>query len=83
MGGEISYEESDGDLAKVDSQVVGIVTSKGNAVVADAATLVCDGIEANPVLNQTHTGPEWDNAKVRNTAYNTGDVLVMAKKVPV
>lgn len=45
---------------------------------ATAVILACGGFEANAEMRARYLGPGWDLAKVRGTAYNTGDGLAMA-----
>ena len=37
--------------------------------------LGCGGFEANPEMRVRYLGPGWDQALVRGTQYNTGEVL--------
>jgi tricarballylate dehydrogenase len=43
-----------------------------------AVILACGGFEANPRLRAMYLGPNWDLARVRGTACNSGEVLEMA-----
>jgi tricarballylate dehydrogenase len=45
---------------------------------ARAVVLACGGFEANPAWRARYLGAPWDHAKVRGTAFNTGDGLRMA-----
>jgi tricarballylate dehydrogenase len=45
---------------------------------AKAVVLGCGGFEANADWRRSYLGPEWENAKIRGTAFNTGDGLRMA-----
>lgn len=45
---------------------------------ASAVILACGGFEANAEMRARYLGPGWDLAKVRGTAFNTGDGLAMA-----
>lgn len=47
-------------------------------VPARAVVLACGGFEANPAWRARYLGAPWDHAKVRGTAFNTGDGLRMA-----
>lgn len=42
---------------------------------AGAVILACGGFEASARLRVAYLGPEWENARVRGTPYNTGDLL--------
>jgi tricarballylate dehydrogenase len=45
---------------------------------ARAVVLGCGGFESNPAWRARYLGAPWDHAKVRGTAFNTGDGLRMA-----
>jgi tricarballylate dehydrogenase len=45
---------------------------------ARAVVLACGGFQANTEWRTRYLGPNWDLAKVRGTAYNTGDGHAMA-----
>jgi len=45
---------------------------------ANAVVLACGGFEANDEMRAKYLGPNWDLAKVRGTAFNTGDGITMA-----
>jgi len=45
---------------------------------AQAVVLGCGGFEANPAWRARYLSAPWDHAKVRGTAFNTGDGLRMA-----
>jgi len=47
-------------------------------IAAKAVVLACGGFEANAEWRTRYLGPGWDLAKVRGTAFNTGDGLAMA-----
>jgi len=78
QGGEIRYECAVTGLVTENGAVTGVETSKGEGMKADAVILGCGGFEADPVLRQSHIGPDLDKAKVRGTPHKTGDGLVMA-----
>ncbi|WP_432563630.1 FAD-dependent tricarballylate dehydrogenase TcuA [Kineococcus sp. SYSU DK003] len=48
---------------------------------ADSAVLAAGGFEASAELRRQHLGPGWENAKVRGTPYNVGDMLTAALAV--
>lgn len=45
---------------------------------AGAVVVACGGFEANPEMRSRYLGQGWDLAKVRGTAFNTGDGIRMA-----
>lgn len=57
-----------------------VVRSEGaeSRIRAGAVVLATGGFEANPAMRAKYLGPNWDVAKVRGTAHNTGDGLTMA-----
>lgn len=81
LGGQIRYECAVTELATDGNRVTGVTTSTGETIDADAVILACGGFEASATLRKKHIGPNWDKAKVRGTPHNTGDGLVMAKKL--
>lgn len=79
LGGKIIYETAVTDLMTEKGRVVGVITSHGEEISADAVILACGGFEASPELRLKHIGAGWDKAKVRGTPHNTGDGLRMAQ----
>jgi tricarballylate dehydrogenase len=59
-----------GVRAKIDGRTVDIETR--------AVVLACGGFQANVEWRTRYLGPNWDLAKVRGTAFNTGDGHAMA-----
>lgn len=56
-----------------------IAASGGQETIkAGAVVLACGGFEANAELRQRYLGPGWEQARVRGTAANTGDGLMLA-----
>jgi tricarballylate dehydrogenase len=59
----------------------GVVCSAGGRrqpIEAGAVVLACGGFEADARRRAMYLGPNWDVARVRGTACNTGDVLELA-----
>ncbi len=66
--------DDDGAVSAVEvSTVDGVCQVDARSVV-----LASGGFEANPRLRAAYLGPGWDLARVRGTAYNTGDGLCAA-----
>ena len=45
---------------------------------AESVILTAGGFESDPQWRQEHLGEGWENAKVRGTPYNTGDMIAAA-----
>jgi len=45
---------------------------------ARSIVIAAGGFEADPTLRREHLGAGWENAKVRGTPYNTGELLTAA-----
>jgi tricarballylate dehydrogenase len=50
-------------------------------VSARSIVLACGGFESNAEMRTRYLGPGWELAKVRGTAYNTGDGIRMAMEI--
>jgi tricarballylate dehydrogenase len=50
-------------------------------VSARSIVLACGGFESNAEMRTRYLGPGWELAKVRGTAYNTGDGIRMAMDI--
>ncbi|HUJ75401.1 MAG TPA: FAD-binding protein, partial [bacterium] len=62
-------------------RVTGVVVQDAQGVSilpCGAVVLGCGGFESNPEWRARYLGAPWDGAKVRGTAFNTGDGLRMA-----
>ena len=81
LGGVIRYETPVVDLISDNGRITGVITGAGNRIDADAVVLACGGFEASAELRKKHIGADWEKAKVRGTPHNTGDGLVMARKL--
>jgi tricarballylate dehydrogenase len=78
-GVDIEYDASVQDLG-VDGEgrVVSVTYAQRGTVKtagAGAVVLGCGGFEANPEMRVRYLGRGWDQALVRGTKYNTGEVL--------
>jgi tricarballylate dehydrogenase len=81
-GVEIRYESPVVDLV-VDENggVAGVVVQSPagrETIHAKSVVLASGGFESDPRMRAAHLGPNWDVAKVRGTAHNTGEVLMKA-----
>ena len=84
-GVEIRYETCATRLLQGKSgAVTGVQVHGANGLEdlsAQAVVLACGGFESNPEWRARYLGRPWDIAKVRGTAFNTGDGLRMAFEV--
>ncbi|MCH9046500.1 MAG: FAD-dependent tricarballylate dehydrogenase TcuA [SAR324 cluster bacterium] len=82
---EVRYESGALALLQNDAGHVTGVRARaahGNvAIESHAVVLACGGFEANPEWRARYLGRPWDHAKVRGSAFNTGDGLRMAFEV--
>lgn len=81
-GVEIRYETRAARLLQGKSGAIVGVQAHGprglQDIAAKAVVLGCGGFESSPEWRARYLGRPWDIAKVRGTAYNTGDGLKMA-----
>ena len=80
-GVEIRYDCPVTDLLRDADGGIGGVVCQGpggrEEIDAGGVVVACGGFEADPRMRASYLGPNWDVAKVRGTAYNTGDGLQM------
>ena len=81
VGIEIRYGCPVVDLLRDAADAVTGVVVRGpggrEEIEAGGVVVACGGFEADPRMRASYLGPNWDVAKVRGTAYNTGDGLQM------
>ena len=69
------------DPASGDIRAVNVVhQGRETEIRAKAVILAAGGFEANPRMRAQFLGPQWDQALVRGTPYNTGEALEMAMR---
>jgi tricarballylate dehydrogenase len=81
LGVEIRYASPATRLVLDGGRVTGVVVagSEGEYVLnADSVILTAGGFESDPALRREFLGEGWENAKVRGTPCNTGDMLLAA-----
>ncbi|WP_020659983.1 FAD-dependent tricarballylate dehydrogenase TcuA [Amycolatopsis benzoatilytica] len=82
LGTEIRYGQDVFDLRTENGAVAGVKVRRPDGTVeelrSDSVILAAGGFEADRELRRTHLGPGWENAKVRGTPYNTGQMLTAA-----
>jgi tricarballylate dehydrogenase len=88
VAGELGIDVRYGHAAKrliVDNgRVTGVVTSTADGeleLTAESVILTAGGFESDPQLRREHLGEGWENAKVRGTPYNTGDMIAAALEI--
>jgi len=84
LGVEIRYGHRGTELVVEDGRVVGVVaqTAEGQTVIrAESVVLTAGGFEGNPEWRRDHLGHGWENAKVRGTPYNEGDMIAAALQI--
>jgi tricarballylate dehydrogenase len=81
LGVDVRYSHSAKSLIVEDGRVVGIVTDSPLGELslrAESVILTAGGFEADPQLRREYLGEGWENAKVRGTPNNTGDMIAAA-----
>lgn len=82
LGVEVRFGQDVVGLLSEGGRVVGVsVREECGAVVrlrAESVILGAGGFEASRELRAEHLGPGWENAKVRGTPFNTGQMLTAA-----
>ncbi len=79
LGTEVRYGQDVFDLIIEDGAVKGVkVRAEGGSVQelrAESVVLGAGGFESNPELRRKHLGEGWENAKIRGTAFNHGEMI--------
>jgi tricarballylate dehydrogenase len=84
LGIDVRYSHAAKTLIVEDGRVVGIVTDSPLGELslrAESVILTAGGFEADPHLRREYLGEGWENAKVRGTPNNTGDMIAAALKI--
>jgi tricarballylate dehydrogenase len=84
LGIDVRYGHAAKSLIVEDGRVVGIVTDSPLGELelrAESVILTAGGFEADPQLRKEHLGEGWENAKVRGTPNNTGDMIAAALEI--
>jgi len=81
LGGDIRYGHGVVEFLVEDGAVVGVVVEVDgvrSTPRAESVILAAGGFESSAELRQKFLGDGWENAKVRGTPFNTGELLVKA-----
>ncbi|VXB94010.1 Tricarballylate dehydrogenase [Arthrobacter sp. 8AJ] len=81
MGVEVIYDCAATGLIQEDGRVRGVryrTPSGEGELRAESVILASGGFEASPELRRQHLGEGWQNAKVRGTPGNTGEMILAA-----
>ncbi|HYH76595.1 MAG TPA: FAD-dependent tricarballylate dehydrogenase TcuA [Arthrobacter sp.] len=84
LGIDVRYSHAAKSLIVEDGRVVGVVTDSPLGELslrAESVILTAGGFEADPQLRREHLGEGWENAKVRGTPNNTGDMIAAALEI--
>lgn len=84
LGIDVRYGHAAKSLIMTDGRVTGVVveTPEGTKKLqAESVIMTAGGFESNPQWRREHLGEGWQNAKVRGTPCNTGDMISAALQV--
>ncbi len=81
LGVEIRYASPAVRLLMEAGTVTGVVVAGPDGeyeIRSESVILTAGGFESDPGLRREFLGPGWENAKVRGTPFNTGDMILAA-----
>ncbi|APX02918.1 FAD-dependent tricarballylate dehydrogenase TcuA [Arthrobacter sp. QXT-31] len=84
LGIEVRYGHAAKSLVLENGRVTGVAVETADGEVrlsAESVILTAGGFESDPEWRREHLGEGWENAKVRGTPYNTGDMIAAALEV--
>ncbi|MDQ0736851.1 FAD-dependent tricarballylate dehydrogenase TcuA [Arthrobacter agilis] len=84
LGIDVRYGQRATSLVVEDGRVVGVVVEGAEGartVRAESVVLTAGGFESDPARRREYLGEGWENAKVRGTPYNTGDMIDAALRI--
>jgi tricarballylate dehydrogenase len=84
LGIDVRYSHAAKSLIVEDGRVVGVITDSPAGELslrAESVILTAGGFEADPQLRREYLGEGWENAKVRGTPNNTGDMIAAALEI--
>ncbi|WP_099092690.1 FAD-dependent tricarballylate dehydrogenase TcuA [Corynebacterium crudilactis] len=83
-GIDIRYGHRAAELITEEGRVVGVrgTNTDGDFELrAESVIMTAGGYESNPQWREEHLGAGWENAKVRGTPYNQGDMIKAALEI--
>lgn len=85
LGTEVRYGIHVTGLILDRGKVVGVRATddegNGHEFHAESVIIASGGFESSPELRREHLGAGWENAKVRGTPYNEGDMITAALEI--
>ncbi|MFY9636802.1 MAG: FAD-dependent tricarballylate dehydrogenase TcuA [Cellulosimicrobium cellulans] len=81
LGVDVRYGHAAQSLIVENGRVAGVVVKTADGQLslrAESVILTAGGFESDPQWRREHLGEGWENAKVRGTPYNTGDMIAAA-----
>ena len=84
LGVDIRYGHAAQRLIVENGRVAGVVVTTADGelrLTAQSVILTAGGFESDPEWRREHLGEGWENAKVRGTPYNTGDMIAAALEI--
>ncbi|MBW4093926.1 MAG: FAD-dependent tricarballylate dehydrogenase TcuA [Acidobacteria bacterium] len=85
LGTEVRYDQDVFDLLVEQDAVVGVKVRQPDGTVvelrSESVILASGGFEANRDMRRSYLGEGWENAKVRGTPFNTGQMLTAALEI--
>ncbi|MCT9868379.1 FAD-dependent tricarballylate dehydrogenase TcuA [Paenarthrobacter aurescens] len=84
LGIDVRYGHAAQSLIVENGRVTGVVVTTADGelrLLAESVILTAGGFESDPQWRREHLGEGWENAKVRGTPYNTGDMIAAALQI--
>ena len=84
VGVKVRYGARASELVVADGQVIGVryeASDGAHTVEAESVVLAAGGFESNAEMRRMHLGDGWENAVVRGTPHNQGDMIQAALAV--
>lgn len=82
LGTEVRYGQEVFGLISENGAIKGVKVRQSDGTVqelrAESVILAAGGFEANAAMRRENLGAGWENAKIRGTAFNTGEMITAA-----